>query len=95
MDGVAFKARISEFRDEFPLLPDNVEPRNVHWPIRKEWWMSRTTGEWPTKKRRRGSEEETVTDERWIRVGSLKEVKNIYDLGFWANLKDTFTNREQ
>jgi len=30
--------------------------------------------------------------ERWRRCWKLKEVENIYDLGFWENLKDAMTN---
>jgi len=29
---------------------------------------------------------------RWRRCWNLREVENIYDLGFWENLKDVFTN---
>jgi len=27
-------------------------------------------------------------------VTSLAEVENVYDLGFWDNLRDTFFNRD-
>ena len=32
--------------------------------------------------------------DQWTRVRSLAEVDNIYDLGFWANLKDVFIARQ-
>lgn len=33
-------------------------------------------------------------DRRWTQVRSLNEIENIYDLGFWDNLKDVIFNRE-
>lgn len=32
-------------------------------------------------------------DDRWERVESLREVVNVYDLGFWENLGDCIWNR--
>lgn len=32
-------------------------------------------------------------DERWTQVKSLGEIENVYDLGFWDNLKDVMWNR--
>lgn len=31
-------------------------------------------------------------DSRWRRVWRLREVENVYDLGFWASLKDVLRN---
>ncbi len=33
-------------------------------------------------------------DYRWMPVRSLAEIENIYDLGFWDNLRDVVWNRE-
>jgi palmitoyltransferase len=41
------------------------------------------------------SEEEEIPDERWTRVQSLAQVENLYDLGFWDNLRDGLFNRGQ
>jgi hypothetical protein len=31
---------------------------------------------------------DAVVDPRWKRLGSLRDVTNIYDLGFWGNIRD-------
>lgn len=41
-----------------------------------------------------GEGEQCGKDERWILVRSLAELENIYDLGFWDNLRDVVLNRE-
>ncbi len=41
-----------------------------------------------------GGRVEYEEDLSWTQVRSLSEVENIYDLGFWDNLKDVFLNRE-
>jgi len=33
-------------------------------------------------------------DPTWEKVTSLAEVENVYDLGFWGNLRDSFFNRD-
>jgi palmitoyltransferase ZDHHC4 len=33
-------------------------------------------------------------DATWEKVASLAEVENVYDLGFWGNLRDSFFNRD-
>jgi hypothetical protein len=33
-------------------------------------------------------------DPTWVKVTSLTEVENVYDLGFWGNLRDSFFNRD-
>ena len=38
--------------------------------------------------------EQWEDDDRWTLVASLSEIENIYDLGFWDNLKDVLLNRE-
>jgi palmitoyltransferase ZDHHC4 len=76
--------------------------------VRAKWWLVRTRdGEWPkrrkvarqqdgsageTSENGRGAEEE-VPDERWERVQSLAQVENLYDLGFWDNVRDGLFNR--
>ena len=41
-----------------------------------------------------GNTEQWEEDERWTQVTGLSEIVNIYDLGFWDNLKDVILNRE-
>ncbi|KAF7504500.1 hypothetical protein GJ744_002180 [Endocarpon pusillum] len=41
-----------------------------------------------------GNSEQWEEDERWTQVRRLSEIVNIYDLGFWDNLKDVLLNRE-
>lgn len=41
-----------------------------------------------------GNTEQWEEDERWTQVSGLSEIVNIYDLGFWDNLKDVLLNRE-
>ncbi|KAK5956872.1 palmitoyltransferase swf1 [Knufia fluminis] len=58
---------------------------------RAEWWVIRTRGgaqptRWGMDGDERGQE---VIDERWVKVGSMKEVENIYDLGLVGNFGDT------
>lgn len=57
-----------------------------------EWWLIRTkNGAHPTRWQPtmgdRGKSEEVI-DKRWTKVGDLKEIDNLYDLGFWENAKD-------
>ncbi|KAI1611618.1 DHHC palmitoyltransferase-domain-containing protein [Exophiala viscosa] len=106
-DEMVYKARISELRETYPPLPEDVEPRDqdVSWPagVRAKWWLVRMEdGRKPILRSRvkEGEEEgdgmeqhREVVDERWAKVESLKEVENVYDLGFWENLKDSMFNR--
>lgn len=57
-----------------------------------DWWVIRTKGgSQPTRWKAISGENqrfEEVIDERWTKVGDLKEIDNLYDLGFWNNAKD-------
>lgn len=103
-DGLVYRAEISQLRETFRPLPEDVEPREeeILWPrfARPKWWLIRTRdGEQPTKtveKKNRGpggDENVEEPDMRWVKVKTLREVDNIYDLGFWRNLKDALFNR--
>ena len=55
-DKVVFRAEMKQLRENFPPLPEDVEPRDedVKWPegVRARWWLVRTRdGEQPKKKR--------------------------------------------
>jgi palmitoyltransferase len=91
LDGVVYRARVAE----------------VMWPraARARWWLVRMNdGRQPTVKTKvnesrggagadEGVDYNEVPDERWERVHSLSEVENVYDLGFWGNLRDGMLNR--
>ncbi|KAK5283704.1 RFC checkpoint protein Rad17 [Exophiala xenobiotica] len=109
LDGVVYRARVAELRETYPRLPVDVEPREeeVMWPraARARWWLVRMNdGRQPTVKEKvdesrggagadEGVDYNEVPDERWERVHSLGEVENVYDLGFWGNLRDGMLNR--
>ncbi|KAL9110479.1 MAG: hypothetical protein Q9227_005023 [Pyrenula ochraceoflavens] len=92
------------------LRDGGLEPegKEVRWPVREgRWWVCRMReeGERPRVWVRKDGEGgdgggeggEMVAggvDERWVRVRSLAEVDNVYDLGFWGNLGDVLWNRE-
>jgi hypothetical protein len=35
---------------------------------------------------------EQVVEDSWRQIWHLRDVVNIYDLGFWGNLKEVFVN---
>lgn len=98
-DDICFKAKISEMRRDYPgPLGEGVNPGTVGWRIPSEWWLIRTNeGQHPTRRvaDEQGHEipEAEEVDDRWVRVMDLHEVINVYDLGFWDNLKDGLFNR--
>ena len=94
-DGIVYRAELKSLRETYPPLPEDVEPRDedIKWPkgVRVKWWMVRTRdGKQPVEK---VNEEMEEPDERWVRVESIAEVENLYDLGFWDNLVDGLLNR--
>lgn len=102
-EGTIWQARRVELLDDYPPLPPHVEPplAEVDWPIEPKWWICRMRpGERPRRWKKGNGESESEgqmvageVDERWERVGSMAEVNNIYDLGFWENLADAVWNR--
>lgn len=62
-----------------------LEP-DVYWPVVSEQHLVNKVHQQPWRR------EDDVDMQRrgWIRIISLKEVDNIYDLGFWGNVKDIF-----
>lgn len=63
------------------------------WPGHSEQLLRFTDGDQPTECSFdiNGVIQETYAgpvDRRWTRVHSMREVDNIYDLGFWDNLRD-------
>lgn len=99
-DGAVYRAEIQRLRETYPPLPEDAEPRDadIKWPagVRAKWWLVRMQdGKQPTKKITENchGQEMEVPDERWVRVSSIAEVENLYDLGFWDNLVDGMFNR--
>ena len=80
-DGFAFKRRMAADRPKDPAL----EPGWTRWPAETEQILVRTDdGEPPASHLVLPGEGE------WERVWRLRDVENLYDLGFWDNLVDVF-----
>ena len=72
--------------------PLNVEVQSRHRP--KYWYRTTRDGRPPTMKVKDGDgREKEVVDERWERVRSLKEVENVYDLGWRGGLWEVWSHR--
>jgi len=86
-DGVVFKAKRTEVIDD-QHRDEEIEP-NVEWPISSDQFLVRTEDGKPPRFRREGetgaANEDGEYDPRWKKVESLKDVDNIYDLGFLDN----------
>ncbi|KAK4038208.1 Palmitoyltransferase SWF1 [Parachaetomium inaequale] len=79
-DGFAFKRRLEVGR----VKDVRVEPAWTRWPVEPEQVMVRTDdGKLPVGENLPGVGE-------WEAVWRLKDVENLYDLGFWDNLVDVF-----
>ena len=80
------------YEPEHHLDQSRMNGRKPNWANGREgeWWIVRTRqGAPPTRWRPvEDGKHEEVVDERWVRVKTLKEVDNIYDLGFVGNFKD-------
>ena len=70
-------------------LPDNrqknlrVEPESTQWPAESVQIVLRTNDGLPPSSLENGVGE-------WVRIWKLADLENLYDLGFWDNLKDVF-----
>ncbi|KAJ9290604.1 hypothetical protein DTO021C3_1869 [Paecilomyces variotii] len=95
-DGFVFKAKRSEIYGE--PGPENESPApRTSWPAHTDQLLAITDGESPRAGYMLSSRSNSViqpddqnapVDPRWVRISSLAEVENIYDLGFWGNLQD-------
>lgn len=61
-----------------------IEPRCERWPVQPERVIVATVDGLAPK--RPGM----VGEGEWVRVRALREVENLYDMGFWDNLGDVF-----
>lgn len=81
-DGLAFKRRMPENR------PRNlaIEPAWTRWPLETVQIVVRTENGRPPR-----SDIPSIPGVgEWERVWKLRDVENLYDLGFWDNLMDVF-----
>ncbi|KAH8601403.1 DHHC palmitoyltransferase-domain-containing protein [Bisporella sp. PMI_857] len=79
-DGFVFKRSLPEGRQK----DARSEPVSIRWPVESEQVMLRTDTGMPPPP------EETIGTGEWVRIWKLADVENLYDLGFWDNLKDVF-----
>jgi palmitoyltransferase len=82
-DGYVFKRRLSEDRQK----DTNTESPWTRWPVESQQIVLRTEDGMPP----RGAAAIGVGE--WERVWKLRDVENLYDLGFKDNLKDVFWPR--
>lgn len=83
-DGIAFKRRIAPGR----LKDLRFEPAYTSWPVEAEQIVIRTNDARPPPVDGAGLE----GSGEWERVWKLKDVENLYDLGFWDNIADIFSS---
>jgi hypothetical protein len=79
-DGVVFRRKIPADRVKNP----RIEPTWTRWPVEPEQVMVRTDDGKPP----RGDHLPGVGE--WEPIWKLRDVENLYDLGFWDNLLDVF-----
>lgn len=83
-DGLAYRRRMSPSRQK----DLRFEPAWTKWPIEAETIMIHTENGPPPAE---SSNYPGVGE--WTQVQRLREVDNLYDLGFWDNLRDVFWPR--
>lgn len=80
-DGYAFRRRMPLKRERDPVK----EPICPRWPVEPEMVLAATEdGKPPPAHMALAGEGE------WERVWKLRDVENLYDLGFWDNMGDIF-----
>jgi palmitoyltransferase len=82
-DGYVFKRSLPEDRQK----DTSIEFPWTRWPVESEQIILRTEDVMSP----RGPQAIGVGE--WQRVWKLRDVENLYDLGFWDNLKDVFWPR--
>jgi hypothetical protein len=95
-DGLVFMADKKQIYG--PRAHGNGGPeREVPWPVKSDHALILTDGDPPRSGYHistvsnsiiQPSDVNAVVDLRWKRVGSMQDITNIYDLGFWRNLRD-------
>lgn len=91
-DGLVFKAK----RSQIPGAPPPVDLGNRPWPANSDQILV-TDDEPPMEGYILASdsnlidytgEPEGPIDSRWTRLSTMSDIDNVYDMGFWNNLKD-------
>lgn len=80
-DGYAFRRPMPPGRQKNP----RTEPPCRRWPVEPEHVLVATSDAKPP-----ADDARLAGDGEWERVLGLKNVENLYDLGFWDNLVDAF-----
>ncbi|CAM1506446.1 Fc.00g060870.m01.CDS01 [Cosmosporella sp. VM-42] len=80
-DGLAFRRSMAANREK----NEGIEPRWTRWPVETEQILvTNLDGQPPPNGQRMPG------DGPWERVWNLRQVENLYDMGFWDNLLDVF-----
>jgi palmitoyltransferase len=97
-DGLVFKSTRSKIYGT-PFYPDEDSRAQKSWPVSSDQILVITDGEPPKEGFKLCSRSNEIlqkddpqapVDTRWIEVNSMREIDNIYDLGFWDNLREVF-----
>lgn len=84
-EGGVFKRQMAENR----MRDLRIEPEWTLWPAESEQVVLRTNnGQSP-----RGPAADTLGIGEWQQVWGLKNLENLYDVGFWDNMRDVFCPR--
>ena len=95
-DGLVFMAEKRQIYGQGGYGECGVEPNNP-WPVQSGHALIITEGDPPRGRYlmsthsnmiRQPTDLDAEVDSRWKRVRSLQDVTNIYDLGFWRNIRD-------
>jgi palmitoyltransferase ZDHHC4 len=91
-DGLTFSAPIVNERvakNANGWSNGDASNQNSPWPVRSKHFLVHTTDGLPPRNLQPAIVS-VVGDVEWRRVWHLNEVENIYDLGFWDNLREVF-----
>lgn len=97
IDGFVYKASKAEIYGSSPLLGEYQRPENS-WPVSSDQVLV-VTDEPPKEGCLMSPDSNEITqpsdrnapiDQRWVPVRGMGEIDNIYDLGFWKNLRHAF-----
>lgn len=96
-EGLTFKL-IGAHRESESPFPESPETTSS-WPTRSDQVLVRTKGEPPREGHgvhQRSNDivqpdnPDAAIDQSFVRVQSMRDIDNVYDLGFWRNLSHVF-----
>jgi palmitoyltransferase ZDHHC4 len=96
-DGLVFKSTKSKIYRNPDKSPSGRGTPKTTWPGKSDQILILTEGEPPrvgfmldtmSNSTAQPEDENTPIDDRWERVRSIRDIENIYDLGFLGNLYD-------